>query len=87
MTRPRAADDFSTIRARIKELRREDARPAAPERPPHRAESPPGDLERRLEERREGHPPPWVPTIFVKKPADIEVARRLWRIRAGLRTR
>ncbi len=87
MTRPRAADDFSTIRARMKELRREAARPANPEGAPRRAQTPSGEGERRLKERREGCPPPWVPTIFVRKPEDIEVARRLWRIRAGLRTR
>ncbi len=36
MTRPRAADDFETIRRRIEELRREEAhkRPASATEPP-----------------------------------------------------
>ena len=34
MIRPRAADDFSTIRARMEELRRERGRSAAPAGPP-----------------------------------------------------
>jgi len=70
VNRPRAADDFETIRARIEELRRErtasardhDARSGKPL--PGRGES---DAERRRRERIEGSPPPWVPTIFVKK--------------------
>ncbi len=73
MSRPRAADDFATIRARIDELRREratsdpdqDARSGKP--PSGRVES---DAERRRRERMEGWPPPWVPTIFVKKPLE-----------------
>ena len=87
MTRPRAADDFATIRARIKELRREATRPPAAENPTRRAETPPNDHELRFEERRKGHPPPWVPTIFFRRLADIDLARRMWRIRGGLRTR
>ena len=45
MTRPRAADDFSAIRARMEELRRERAGPQAAEselqqdQPMHRARS------------------------------------------------
>ena len=70
MNRPRAADDFETIRARLDELRRErpasipdqDARSGRPQS--RRGE---GDVERRHRERMEGSPPPWVPTIFVKK--------------------
>ena len=72
MSRPRAADDFTTIRARLEELRREreqsinqDARAAGPNS--RRGES---DAERRRRERIEGQTPPWVPTIFVKKPRD-----------------
>lgn len=71
MSRPRAADDFATIRARMEELRRErgetiagtDSRSA--KAASGRGES---DAERRRRERVEGFPPPWVPTIFVKKP-------------------
>jgi hypothetical protein len=70
VSRPRAADDFATIRARMDELRRERAagtdqntRSGKPQ--PARGES---DAERRRRERMEGSPPPWVPTIFVKKP-------------------
>jgi hypothetical protein len=70
VNRPRAADDFATIRARLEELRREreagaaehDARPGGP--PSGHAESEP---ERRRRARLEGWPPPWVPTIFVTR--------------------
>ena len=70
MSRPRAADDFATIRARLEELRRERARLVGPEGRPGDAASATGDsaAERRRRERIEGSPPPWVPTIFVKKP-------------------
>jgi hypothetical protein len=53
MSRPRAADDFATIRARMEELRRESERPQAPESevqrdpPMHRARSerwPPSEI-------------------------------------------
>jgi hypothetical protein len=71
VNRPRAADDFETIHARIEELRREraasipdqDCRAGKPLS--HRGES---DADRRRRERIEGRPPPWVPTIFVKAP-------------------
>ena len=68
MTRPRAADDFATIRARLQELRRERAE-ATPAETEARTEGsqPLRDREKRLKERREGAPPPWVPTIFVKR--------------------
>ncbi len=68
MSPPRAADDFTTIRARMEELRREREARAADQDP--RAPSGRGDrdAERRRRERIEGWPPPWVPTIFVKKP-------------------
>ena len=71
MTRPRAADDFVTIRARLQELRHERAQ-ASPSERDTRTEGPQPlrDAERRSKERREGAPPPWVPTIFVKKRAD-----------------
>ena len=71
MSRPRAADDFDTIRARIEELRRErDSGSAEPEARPgeRRSGRTESDSERRRRERIEGAPPPWVPTIFVRKP-------------------
>jgi hypothetical protein len=70
VTRPRAADDFATIRERLKELRQETAAapPASDDSSAH-ADALPNDHDRRLEERREGLPPPWAPTIFVKNPA------------------
>jgi hypothetical protein len=70
VSRPRAADDFATIRARVEELRREreqtitGADPRTARLNSRRAES---DAERRRRERIEGVPPPWVPTIFVNK--------------------
>jgi hypothetical protein len=75
VTRPRAADDFDTIYERIKELRRQTA--AAPQveaAQPTRAEAPLTDKERRLKDRREGLPPPWVPTIFINKLTKSEPA-------------
>jgi hypothetical protein len=70
MSRPRAADDFASIRARMEELRREreqslSGQEGGPARSGSRRES---DAERRRRERIEGLPPPWVPTIFVRKP-------------------
>ncbi|MGD9617704.1 MAG: hypothetical protein AB7H90_21385 [Alphaproteobacteria bacterium] len=71
MSRPRAADDFATIRSRMEELRREREQTLAGQDPraarsgPRRGDS---DAERRRRERIEGLPPPWVPTIFVRKP-------------------
>jgi hypothetical protein len=70
VSRPRAADDFAIIRARMEELRREreqslSGREAGPARSGSRRES---EAERRRRERIEGVPPPWVPTIFVRKP-------------------
>ena len=66
MSRPRAADDFTTIRARMEELRRErEGKPVEPAtRPAARIIS---DAERLRRARIEGLPPHWVPTIFVKK--------------------
>ena len=80
MSRPRAADDFTSIRARMEELRRErdgepetaDARPG--QTAAMRRES---DAERRRRERIEGWPPPWVPTIFVKQAARSITAQAL----------
>ncbi len=69
MSRPRAADDFATIRARLDELHR--ARNGAAERsdpPPAAPSGRQGDAERRRRERIDGAPPPWIPTIFVRNP-------------------
>jgi hypothetical protein len=84
VTRPRAADDFAVIHQRVKELRGDGAvaPPAGPRRPAP-AETAASEHERRLKDRREGLPPPWVPTIFVKKPTRSEVARRFWHARSG----
>ena len=71
MSRPRAADDFTIIRARMEELRRErEQRLSGQEATQARPGSRRGeiDAERRRRERIEGVPPPWVPTIFVRKP-------------------
>jgi len=69
VSRPRAADDFGTIRARLDELRRERDGAAEPGNPSGTAPSGrQGDAERRRRDRIEGAPPPWVPTIFVRKP-------------------
>jgi hypothetical protein len=71
VSRPRAADDFAIIRARMEELRRErDQGLSGQEATQARSGSRRGesDAERRRRERIEGLPPPWVPTIFVKKP-------------------
>jgi len=71
VSRPRAADDFAIIRARMEELRREREQSlsgheaAQAQSGSRRGES---DAERRRRERIEGLPPPWVPTIFVRKP-------------------
>ena len=71
MNRPRAADDFEVIRARVEELRREQT-PSPGDRKTATAKPQPGgsekDAERRRRERIEGWPPPWVPTIFAKNP-------------------
>ena len=71
MNRPRAADDFETIRARLDELRRERATTEANEETRSgkaTARSPESDAELRRRARMEGWPPPLVPTIFLKKP-------------------
>jgi hypothetical protein len=84
VTRPRAADDFGTIYERLKELRREAATaPPAEANRPARADTPLTDPERRLKDRREGLPPPWVPTIFIKTPTNSEIARRCRPTRSG----
>ncbi len=72
-TTTRAADDFATIRARLEELRRERLQRAleSEERsePLHRRDGKASDPERRQKDKSEGVPPPWAPTIFVKKRA------------------
>jgi hypothetical protein len=70
MNRSRAADDFTTIRQRLEELRRErEGLAAAPEdEGGRRGNSRESDAERRRRQRMEGSPPPWVPTMFVKPP-------------------
>jgi hypothetical protein len=69
VTQTRAADDFAAIRARMKELAREAAEAAAVDNgPAGRSENTPADRDRRQKDRREGHPPPWAPTIFTKPP-------------------
>jgi hypothetical protein len=51
----------------MEELRREREGGGADARPVE-GRSGGSDAERRRRERIEGFPPPWVPTIFVKKP-------------------
>jgi hypothetical protein len=71
VSRPRAADDFETIRARLDELRRERA-PSEPDQDARSGKVSSGrgesDAERRRRARMEGLPPPWAPTIFVNIP-------------------
>jgi hypothetical protein len=73
VNRPRAADDFETIRARLDELRRERA-PSEPDEASRSGKAPSGkgesDAELRRRARMEGWPPPWVPTIFVNNPRE-----------------
>jgi hypothetical protein len=77
VTQPRAADDFATIRARMKELAREAAEASSAENiSAGRSESPSNDRERRLKDRRDGHPPPWAPTIFAKPLGNGSAGRR-----------
>jgi hypothetical protein len=68
MHRSRAADDFTTIRQRLEELRRErEGLAAGPEDAGgRRGNGRESDAERRRRQRMEGWPPPWAPTIFVK---------------------
>jgi len=64
VSRPRAADDFATIRARLDELRRERESAATDDSDAERR----ARIERYRQARIEGLPPPWVPTIFIKQP-------------------
>jgi hypothetical protein len=71
VSRPRAADDFATIRVRLDELRRErEEHAAGPVARPGKASSGPAEseAERRRRDCLEGWPPPWAPTIFARKP-------------------
>ena len=71
MERPRAADDFDVIRERLEQLRREREEISSTNSSdvPNDSESD-EDAERRRQERCEGAPPPWVPTIFLPQPTD-----------------
>ena len=70
MERPRAADDFEVIRERLEELRREREEIAPSSTPADAPGSGDAEEERRRQERCEGAPPPWVPTIFLPQPTD-----------------
>ncbi len=69
MERPRAADDFEVIRERLEELRREREEIAA-NNSAGETSSDDAEAERRRQERCEGAPPAWVPTIFLPQPTD-----------------
>ena len=66
MHRPRAADDFDTIRQRLDELRREREAAETGNDGANRGANADPKAERRRRERLEGLPPPWAPTIFAK---------------------
>jgi hypothetical protein len=70
MNRSHAADDFTTIRQRMEELRREreGLMTGQEGEAGRRGSARESDAERRRRQRMEGSPPPWVPTIFVKPP-------------------
>jgi hypothetical protein len=65
VSRPRAADDFPAIRARMEELRREREGGASKDAADQATRRPDNEPERRR--RIEGWPPPWAPTIFVRR--------------------
>jgi hypothetical protein len=71
VNRPRAADDFEVIRERLEELRRqrEEISSTGETATGGDAESD-AEAERRRQERCEGAPPAWVPTIFLPQPTD-----------------
>jgi hypothetical protein len=64
VSQPRAADDFATIRARLDQLRRERDEAGVEERAGSAGHTADAERERLYRDRREGLPPPWVPTIF-----------------------
>jgi len=69
--RPRAADDFEVIRERLEELRREREEISSTGIPDKTgAEDAEAEAERRRQERCDGAPPSWVPTIFLPQPTD-----------------
>jgi hypothetical protein len=72
VNRPRAADDFEVIRERLEELRREreeieDKNKSGDAAGDGESEE---EAERRRQERCDGAPPAWVPTIFLPQPTD-----------------
>ena len=69
MERPRAADDFEVIRERLEELRREREEIASTNTS-NTTPNEDDDSERQREERCDGAPPAWVPTIFLPQPTD-----------------
>jgi hypothetical protein len=74
VNRPRAADDFDVIRERLEELRREREEISSTQTPGETSDKGDGEseeeAERRRQERCEGAPPAWVPTIFLPQPTD-----------------
>jgi hypothetical protein len=68
--RPRAADDFEVIRERLEELRREREEISSTNTPNGASNTSDVDAERRRQERCDGAPPSWVPTIFLPQPTD-----------------
>ena len=74
MNRPRAADDFEVIRERLEELRREREEISSTDSPGDMPGQGGGEsdeeAEKRRQERCEGAPPAWVPTIFLPQPTD-----------------
>ena len=72
MERPRAADDFEVIRERLEELRREREEISSANNPGEKPSGEGGgdDDEQGRQEKCEGAPPPWVPTIFLPQPTD-----------------
>jgi hypothetical protein len=66
VSQTRAADDFVTIRARMKELAREADAWTAGNAAAGREAHPPRDPEQRQKDRRDGHPPARTLTIFAK---------------------
>jgi hypothetical protein len=72
VNRPRAADDFEVIRERLEELRREREEIEDKNKSGDTAGEGESDeeAERRRQERCDGAPPAWVPTIFLPQPTD-----------------
>lgn len=72
MERPRAADDFDVIRERLEELRRQrDEIASTPDQGETTGDTESdAEAERRGQERCDGAPPAWVPTIFLPQPTD-----------------